>query len=71
MTTARLILGMSALVLVGAPMVWFLWEVLNDLLQGIVDGPRVLIALPVLLAFLALLDFVARTVRRWEGTATE
>jgi len=65
-STSRLILGMAALVLPGVPMVWYLWEVVNNLLSGVFDGRQLLIAVPVLIVFLALLRLVAKTVRRWE-----
>lgn len=66
MSTSKLILGMTALVLPGVPMVWYLWEVVNNLLSGVFDGRQLLIAVPVLIVFLALLRLVSRTVRRWE-----
>lgn len=57
---------MALFVVVGAPLVWYLWQVLNDLLQGIVNPLHLLVAVPVLLLFLGLLALVSRTVARWE-----
>jgi nitrogen fixation/metabolism regulation signal transduction histidine kinase len=65
MSTLKLIGGMFALVLVGAPLVWYLWEVLTQLLSGVINTTSLLIALPVLIVFLVFLRFVSRTVQRW------
>lgn len=67
MSTGRLIAGMAVLVLVGAPMVWFLWDVLNELLLGEVNGGRLLVALPVLAVFIGYLYFVSRRIQAWES----
>lgn len=66
MSTLKLIGGMGVLVVIGAPMVWYLWEVLTQLLSGVVDTRALLIAVPVFLVFLAFLWFVSRTVQRWD-----
>ena len=66
MSTGRLIAMMGLFVAVGFPMVWYLWEVLNQVLSGIFDGRRLLIALPVALAFAALLVLVSRSVQHWD-----
>lgn len=66
MSTIRLIGGMALLVLVGTPMVWYLWEVLTQVLSGVFDATTLLIAVPVLLLFLAFMWFVSRTVQGWE-----
>lgn len=63
-----LIVGIGAFVLVGMPMVYYLWTVANDLLSGRPDGGRVAIGLLVAAVFAALLTLLARAVRRWEGT---
>lgn len=52
-------------------MVWYLWEVLNQLLAGVVDGSRLLIAVPVLLLFIGLLTLVSRSVNRWDTMGQE
>lgn len=70
LTTGRLILYMGGLVLLGFPMVYFLWTVLNDTLAGRFDGTRLLIAVPVALVFSALLALTARLVRRWDASDT-
>ena len=68
MSTPKLIASMSILVVLGAPLVWYLWEVLTQLLSGVVDGQALLIAVPVLIVFVAFLGFVSRTVQRWHET---
>lgn len=59
--------GIALFTLLGFPLVAYLWETLNRLLSGEVEGVRLLVTLPVLLLFLALLRWQARAVRRWEG----
>ena len=66
MSTAKLIGAMGLIVVVGAPMIWYLWEVLTQLLSGVFDVRAVLIAIPVLAVFLAFLWFVSRIVQRWD-----
>lgn len=57
---------MGGFVVVGAPMVYYLWTTINELLAGHFDGSRVLISLVILLIFLGLLTILSRSVRRWE-----
>lgn len=66
MSLFKLLGGMALLVVVGAPMVWYLWEVLTQLLAGVFDARSMLIAVPVLVVFLAFLRFVSRTVQNWD-----
>lgn len=65
--TAALLIGMLGFVLVGTPLVFYLWSTVNELLSGHVDGARDLLALPVLGLFLALLFALGRAVSRWDG----
>jgi hypothetical protein len=60
-------LVMAAFVIVGAPLVYLLWRVVNDLLTGQVVGTRLLLAVPALVVFIILLNVLARTVRRWDA----
>ena len=57
---------MAGFVVVGAPMVYYLWTTINELLAGHVDGSRVLLSIVILLIFLGLLTILSRSVRRWE-----
>lgn len=70
MSTPRLIVTMLALVAVGTPMVFYLWQVLTDLLSLRFDLVRMLVAIPVLLVFLAFLAIVHRVIQGWERRAT-
>lgn len=56
---------MALCVLLGIPLVAYLWETLNEVLALEVDPSRLLIAVPVLLIFLGLLILMTRLVRRW------
>ena len=63
----RLLLLMAVFVLVGVPLVAFLWETLNEVLALDVAGRRLLWALPVLALFSGLLVLLARRLRRLPG----
>lgn len=62
-----LMLVMAGFVIVGAPLVYLLWRVVNDLLTGQVVGTRLLLAVPALVVFIIVLNVLARTVRRWDA----
>lgn len=66
MSTGKLIGMMGLFVVLGFPLVWYLWGVLNQVLSGVFDGTRLLVAVPVAAAFAALLVAVARSVQRWD-----
>ena len=66
MSTLKLIGGMALFVVLGAPMIWYLWEVLTQLLSLEFDARAVLIAVPVLVVFLLFLRVLSRTVRKWD-----
>lgn len=66
----KLVLLMGLLVLLGAPLLGYVWETINELLALEVDGTRVLITLPVFVVLVGVLMLVARTVRRWMGEPT-
>jgi hypothetical protein len=58
---------MLLFVLAGTPLVAYLWETLNRALAGRIEGRRLLLAIPVLLALAWLLRVLRRTVWQWEG----
>ena len=64
-----LIAQMMLFVVVGMPLVAYLWETLNDLLQLQADRTQLLIAVPVLLVFAGWLYLLARWVRRWTASS--
>lgn len=63
-----LITSMFLLVAIGAPMIYYLWTVLNELLAGVVDWGQLLVGLVVLAVFVAYLVFVIGRIRRWEAS---
>jgi hypothetical protein len=67
-SAVRLLLGMLGFVLVGTPLVFYLWSTINDVLSGHV-GVRDLLALPVLGLFVVLLIILGRSVSRWNGAS--
>jgi ABC-type uncharacterized transport system permease subunit len=60
-----IILRMAVFVLLGFPLVGYLWETISELLALEVNGPRLLISIPVAAALAALLVWLSRSVRRW------
>ena len=56
-------MSIGLFVLLGVPMVAYLWETLNQLLALRLDPRRLLISLPVLAAFVGLLAVLGRTFR--------
>ena len=63
----RLIGWIALFVLVGFPLVGYLWETLNQLLAGVVDPARLVISVPVALVLVAVLVLLSRAVRGWEA----
>jgi hypothetical protein len=66
-SVGRRVVVMMAYLIVGAPIVAYLWETLNEILSGYVDARRLLISLPLLVALIILLVLLARHGQRWEG----
>jgi hypothetical protein len=62
--TGALIGFIAAFVVVGAPMVYYLWTTINELLAGHFETPRLLITVAILLIFLLLLGMLSRAIRR-------
>ena len=61
-----IVLAMLLLVVVGGPLVYVLWGAVNNLLLGEPGRVRLAVVLPAAVAFVVVLLFVARLVRRWE-----
>lgn len=61
-----IVLAMLLLVVVGGPLVYVLWGAVNHVLLGEIGRVRLAIVLPASIAFVVVLVFVARLVRRWE-----
>ena len=64
LSTGTLIAIMTAFVIVGAPLVYYLWTTLNELLAGHFDGARLAISGIVFLIFLGVLAILSRSVRQ-------
>jgi hypothetical protein len=62
--TGAIIAFIAGFVVVGTPMVYFLWKTLNETLAGRFDGVRLGIAAVILLIFSALLLILSRSIRR-------
>ena len=67
----KLVLGIGLFVLLGFPLVAYLWETLNQLMGGEVHAGRLLRSVPAALLLAAILLVLARTVRRWEAERLE
>ena len=68
MGTLGLVSMMALYVAAGFPLVWYLWETLNDVRSGQFDGLRLIVALAASLLLLGLLILLARSVQRWDRT---
>ncbi|SHK12120.1 hypothetical protein SAMN04488087_0354 [Rhodothermus profundi] len=64
-STTRAVLQMGLVVLLGMPVVAYLWETLNQLLSLHVNPMRLLISLPLLAVFIVWLRWLARQAQRW------
>lgn len=64
LSTVTLIAVIGVFVVVGAPLVWYLWTTLNEVLAGRFEGGRLLLSGIILLIFAGLLTILSRSVRR-------
>lgn len=71
MTTMGLILRMALFVLVGAPLVWVVWEAVNSILSGHPGDVRWTWTLPALALLIVLLLVLARAASRIDAVADE
>jgi Na+/melibiose symporter-like transporter len=67
----RLTAVIAVVAVLGIPLAAYLWTTLNDLMSGKVRAGQLLIAMPVLVAFVLLLVAWARVVRRTEAAPEE
>ena len=58
---------MALFVIVGTPLLAYVWETLNLLVAGRADAGRLLITLPIAALLAGVLWLLARTISRWEG----
>lgn len=68
--TFRLVAGITLFVLLGTPLVGYIWDTLNHLLAGIVEPVRLLLLIPAALLFWLLLRGMRRTIESWHARAT-
>lgn len=66
----ELLLWMTVFVAAGAPLVFFVWRFINELLAGHVRGRTALLALVALAVLAGVLTLVARRVRAWQAGRT-
>ena len=59
----------GVIVLLGSPLVAFVWETLNRLLAGTVEPSRLLLLIPIGFLLYLLLRYTARAVQAWDGVA--
>ena len=64
---AGLLAGMGAFVIVGTPMLFFIWRFVNEILAGRLDLMNAALALVFLIVFLGLLKVLAGRVRAWDA----
>lgn len=63
----KLAIAIAAFVVLGIPLLAYVWETFNRLFSGHLDTQRALITLPAILLLIALLVVLARTLNRLEG----
>ncbi len=71
METTRLILRMALFVLLGAPLVWAVWEAVNSLLSGQPGEVRWTLAIPAALLLAGLLVWLGRSTPGMEDTRAD
>jgi hypothetical protein len=62
-----LMASMGIFVVIGTPLVYFIWKVVNDLLTGHVGTIRMVMAVPALVVLWVVLGWLARSIRRWDA----
>lgn len=67
MGSGKIVLLMAVVVLVGLPMVAYLWETINRLLALEFDPLRIAISIPLLAVFLGFVTFVGRRLSAWHA----
>lgn len=71
MTTSALMLRMALFVVLGAPLVWVVWEAVNSLLTGHIGDVLWLPTLAALALLIGLLVLVGRSASRVGGSETD
>jgi hypothetical protein len=69
--TSALIFRMALFVILGAPLVWVVWEAVNSLLSGRLGEIRLLPTVAALVLLLGLLGLLARAASGLGGSETD
>jgi hypothetical protein len=67
--TAGLIAALGLFVLLGLPLVYVIWETINQVLTGNLAAVRLELFVPAVVAFGVVLFAFMRVLRRWFGDA--
>lgn len=62
---AGLMIGMGVFVIIGVPMIFYIWSFLNDLLSGRFDLGNAALAAVLLVIFIGFLRVLGKRVHRW------
>jgi hypothetical protein len=62
-----LMASMGLFVVIGTPLVYLIWKVVNDILTGHVVTTRLVLAVPALVVLWLVLRLMARSIRRWDS----
>jgi hypothetical protein len=64
---AGLMLGMGLFVIIGIPMVFYIWRFVNELLSGHFILSDAALAAVLLVVFIGFLRILGKQVHRWDG----
>lgn len=67
MSTTKTVGVFALFTIIGAPLVWIIWEAANSLLSGRPDEVNYLVLLPAILIFVGVLGAASRVVRRLDA----
>ena len=67
----KLVGAMAVFVLLGFPLVGYLWKTINDLLALQVGTTRLLLSIPVAILLAALLWGLSKAVSRWQDVGSQ
>lgn len=71
MKTTALAISMALFVVLGAPLVWVVWEAVNKLLTGHPGDVHWALTLPALALLIVLLALLGRSTARLDRTTTD
>jgi hypothetical protein len=64
---AGLMIGMGLFVIIGIPMIFYIWRFINELLSGRFILADAALATVLLVIFIGFLRILGKQVRRWDG----